>query len=161
LSPVVFIHNYRMNESIGMSLGVIMAITGPFIVVGMLFVISSRPKKNYTGATALGAFGMEHLKVSWSLRERRWETGRICNLCVLRASHCRPPEHSRHRQDPEAKRKALSLFAKCPTSLVAGAGFAWRWNMASRSGCQSAEVPDSGASTEPTKWASTPTTFGL
>ena len=47
LSPPVFILNYRMNESIGMSLGVIMAITGPFIVVGILFVISSRLKKNY------------------------------------------------------------------------------------------------------------------
>jgi hypothetical protein len=46
LSPPVFILNYRMNESIGMSLGVIMAITGPFIVVGILFVISSRLKKN-------------------------------------------------------------------------------------------------------------------
>ena len=47
LSPPVFILNYRMNGSIGMSLGVVMAITGPFIVVGVLFVISSRLKKNY------------------------------------------------------------------------------------------------------------------
>ena len=47
LSPVVFIHNYRMNESIRMHLGVIMAITEPVLVVGMLFVISSRLKKNY------------------------------------------------------------------------------------------------------------------
>ncbi|HET6417385.1 MAG TPA: hypothetical protein VFG22_13900 [Polyangiales bacterium] len=47
LSPPLFILNYRMNESIGMSLGVIMAITGPFIVVGILFVISSRLKKNH------------------------------------------------------------------------------------------------------------------
>jgi len=47
LSPPVFILNYRMNESIGMSLSVIMAITGPFIVVGILFVISSKMKKNY------------------------------------------------------------------------------------------------------------------
>ena len=36
-----------MNESIRMSLGVVMAMTGPFIVVGVLFVISSRLKKNY------------------------------------------------------------------------------------------------------------------
>lgn len=47
LSPPVFILNYRMNESIGMSLGIIMAITGPFVVVGILFVISSRLKKTY------------------------------------------------------------------------------------------------------------------
>lgn len=46
LSPPVFILNYRMNESIGMSLGVIMAITGPFVIAGILFVISSRLKKN-------------------------------------------------------------------------------------------------------------------
>lgn len=46
-SPPVFILNYRMNESIGMSLAVIMAITLPFIVVGILFVISSRLKKNH------------------------------------------------------------------------------------------------------------------
>lgn len=45
LSPPVFILNYRMNESIGMSLGIIMAITGPFAIVGVLFVISSRLKK--------------------------------------------------------------------------------------------------------------------
>ena len=47
IGGILFILNYRMNESIGMSLGVIMAITGPFIVVGILFVISSRLKKNY------------------------------------------------------------------------------------------------------------------
>jgi len=47
LSPPVFILNYRMNESIGMSLAVIMAITVPFIVVGILFVISARLKKNH------------------------------------------------------------------------------------------------------------------
>jgi len=42
LSPPVLILNYRMNESMGMSLGVVMAMTGPFIVVGILFVISGR-----------------------------------------------------------------------------------------------------------------------
>lgn len=46
-SPPLFILNYRMNESIGMSLAVIMAITVPFIVVGILFVTSSRLKKNH------------------------------------------------------------------------------------------------------------------
>ncbi len=47
LSPPVFVLNYRTNESIGMSLGIVMAITGPFVVIGILFVISSRLKKNY------------------------------------------------------------------------------------------------------------------
>ena len=51
LSPPVFILNYRMNESIWMSLGIIMAITGPFIVVGILFVICSRLKKQRSAAS--------------------------------------------------------------------------------------------------------------
>lgn len=37
-SPWVFSHNYQMNHSIGMSLGIIALITIPFIVVGALFV---------------------------------------------------------------------------------------------------------------------------
>jgi hypothetical protein len=40
LSPFVFIHNFRMNHSIWMSLGIISAITLPFVIVGILFVIS-------------------------------------------------------------------------------------------------------------------------
>ena len=44
LSLPVFSLNYRMNESVGMSLGIVAALTGPFIVVGTLFVISSRLK---------------------------------------------------------------------------------------------------------------------
>jgi len=51
LSPPVFILNYRMNESIGMSLGIIMAITGPFVAVGILFVISSKLKKELSEAS--------------------------------------------------------------------------------------------------------------
>ncbi|MEQ3796450.1 hypothetical protein AAFP94_14775 [Flavobacteriaceae bacterium MJ-SS4] len=40
LSPIVFSHNYRMNHSIIMSLGIILIITIPFAVVGILFLIS-------------------------------------------------------------------------------------------------------------------------
>lgn len=40
LSPLVYIHNYDMNHSIGMSLGIIAMITFPFVVVGILFIIS-------------------------------------------------------------------------------------------------------------------------
>ena len=40
LSPLVFIHNYRMNHSILMSLWVILLITIPFVIVGILFVVS-------------------------------------------------------------------------------------------------------------------------
>ncbi len=45
LSPVVFTHNYNMNHSIQMSFGIIAAITVPFIVVGILFIMSYSYKK--------------------------------------------------------------------------------------------------------------------
>ena len=40
LSPWVFSHNYQMNHSIMMSLGIIMVITMPFVIVGLLFLVS-------------------------------------------------------------------------------------------------------------------------
>lgn len=46
LSPFIFKLNYNMNHSIGMSLGVIMMITFPFVVVGILFIINHYVKKN-------------------------------------------------------------------------------------------------------------------
>jgi hypothetical protein len=45
LSPFVFIKNYNMNHSIGISLGVILMITIPFVVVGILFIVSHSLKK--------------------------------------------------------------------------------------------------------------------
>ena len=45
-SPVVFIHNYNMNNSIWMSIGIILSITVPFVVVGVLFIVSHYRKKN-------------------------------------------------------------------------------------------------------------------
>lgn len=45
LSPIVFSHNYRMNHSIFMSLGIIFSITIPFAVVGILFMISHFKRK--------------------------------------------------------------------------------------------------------------------
>lgn len=42
LSPVIYIHNYQMNGSVWMSLGIISMITFPFILVGILFIISHR-----------------------------------------------------------------------------------------------------------------------
>ena len=44
-SPFIFMHNYNMNHSVGMSLGIIMLITIPFVVVGILFLISHNMKK--------------------------------------------------------------------------------------------------------------------
>jgi len=45
LSPFVFVHNYKMNHSVWMSLGIILAITIPFVIVGVLFIWSHKMKK--------------------------------------------------------------------------------------------------------------------
>jgi hypothetical protein len=45
LSPFVFRLNYNMNRSIGMSIVIILCITIPFIIVGILFIISHILKK--------------------------------------------------------------------------------------------------------------------
>ena len=45
LSPLIFIHNYNMNHSVAMSLGIILMITFPFVVVGILFITSHSMKK--------------------------------------------------------------------------------------------------------------------
>lgn len=49
-SPYIFIHNYNMNQSVGLTLGIVMLITFPFIVVGILFIISHKKKKNIQAA---------------------------------------------------------------------------------------------------------------
>ena len=43
--PYIFIHNYNMNHSVGLSLGIIMFINMPFVVVGILFLKSHSMKK--------------------------------------------------------------------------------------------------------------------
>lgn len=45
LSPFVFMLNYDMNNSISMSLGIILVINIPFVVVGGLFILSHFKKK--------------------------------------------------------------------------------------------------------------------
>jgi hypothetical protein len=45
LSPIIFVKNYKMNHSIWMSLVIILSITIPFVVVGILFIVSHRLKK--------------------------------------------------------------------------------------------------------------------
>jgi hypothetical protein len=47
LSPFIFIMNYKMNHSISMSLSIILMITFPFILVGLLFITSHFMKKKY------------------------------------------------------------------------------------------------------------------
>ena len=44
-SPIIFQHNYRMNHSVWMSLNVILLITLPFILVGILFLTDHYRKK--------------------------------------------------------------------------------------------------------------------
>ena len=45
MSPIIYTHNYNMNQSISMSLIVILSITFPFIVVGVLFIVGHFMKK--------------------------------------------------------------------------------------------------------------------
>ena len=49
-SPYIFIHNYNMNHSVGLSLAIVLAINMPFVVVGILFLLSHRMKKNQSMA---------------------------------------------------------------------------------------------------------------
>jgi ABC-type multidrug transport system fused ATPase/permease subunit len=49
LSPFVFFHNYRMNESIWLSLSIILVVTIPFAVIGVLFLMSHRMKQRDDG----------------------------------------------------------------------------------------------------------------
>lgn len=50
-SPFVYSHNYNMNHSVWTSLGIILMITFPFVVVGIFFIIShyKRSKELHTG----------------------------------------------------------------------------------------------------------------
>jgi len=52
-SPIVFMHNYKMNHSIGMSLGIILTITIPFVIVGILFIVSHFLKKKNLSKTTI------------------------------------------------------------------------------------------------------------
>lgn len=47
-SPFIFSHNYRMNHSVLMSLVTILLITFPFVVTGVLFILSHFLKKKNT-----------------------------------------------------------------------------------------------------------------
>jgi len=45
-TPVIFTHNLNMNHSVWMSIGIISSVTIPFLIVGILFIISHYYKKN-------------------------------------------------------------------------------------------------------------------
>ncbi len=54
MSPVIFLHNYRVNHySIGQSMSVILMISFPFVVVGVLFIISHFRKKKERSFAAM------------------------------------------------------------------------------------------------------------
>lgn len=44
-TPVIYNHNYNMNHSVALSLGIVALITLPFVVVGLLFIINHFKKK--------------------------------------------------------------------------------------------------------------------
>jgi hypothetical protein len=52
-SPFIFLHNYQMNHSVCMSLIIILMITFPFVVVGLLFILSHFMKKKNLQNTGL------------------------------------------------------------------------------------------------------------
>lgn len=49
-SPFIFMLNYRMNHSVWMSTGIILTITFPFIIVGILFIVSHFKMSNQNPA---------------------------------------------------------------------------------------------------------------
>lgn len=44
-TPEIFLHNFRMNHSVPMSIGIVMMLNFPFFVTGVLFVLSHFLKK--------------------------------------------------------------------------------------------------------------------
>lgn len=43
-TPFIYLHNFRMNHSVWISIGVVLAITFPFILTGLLFILHHRLK---------------------------------------------------------------------------------------------------------------------
>ena len=44
-SPIIYYHNFKMNHSVWMSLNIVMLITMPFVIVGILFMVNHYYKK--------------------------------------------------------------------------------------------------------------------
>lgn len=45
-SPFIFMHNYKMNHSVDFSLQTVFIITMPFVIVGILFIVSHFKKRD-------------------------------------------------------------------------------------------------------------------
>jgi hypothetical protein len=52
LTPFIYNHNYQMNHSIGMTLGIVLMLNAPFVLVGCLFILNHVLKKKKAGLTA-------------------------------------------------------------------------------------------------------------
>jgi len=50
-SPLIFVHNYKMNQSVWISLFNVFVITLPFIISGILFILSHFKKKKILSST--------------------------------------------------------------------------------------------------------------
>ena len=46
LSSFLFVHNYKMNESLWLTLGIVLIMGFPFVLAGILFVFSNSKKRN-------------------------------------------------------------------------------------------------------------------
>jgi len=44
-TPWVYSHNFAMNQSVGQTIGIVMTLTAPFVLVGVLFIIGHYMKK--------------------------------------------------------------------------------------------------------------------
>jgi hypothetical protein len=52
LSPYIYTHNYQMNHSVGISIGILFLINFPFILTGVLFIVSHYMKKRWAQKAA-------------------------------------------------------------------------------------------------------------
>lgn len=50
-SPFIYTHNYAMNHSVWMSISILLMITFPFVVVGILFIVSHSLNKGKADET--------------------------------------------------------------------------------------------------------------
>ena len=50
-TPLIFVHNFRMNQSIWISLAIIATINLPFVLVGVLFILNHKRKKRKSPET--------------------------------------------------------------------------------------------------------------
>ena len=45
-TPFIFMHNYAMNQSVWISLSIVLMLNIPFILIGWFFIISNKLKRN-------------------------------------------------------------------------------------------------------------------